>query len=110
MPLNLLTTTLCGRGEVNIIRVGATAAGSFVIDNQSQDVDQVQYWGSLQEEVSEPTIVSPGQWTRFNLQMYKQAHLFSLPGVNPPRTARLIVWIPREYRFLTAIVRLYQVT
>lgn len=109
MAYILQTSTLCARGQLNVIGNSLLANRAYVITNNSQLSNQVQYWGTYFEDLDDTSTMTVPFELIQSKQLYRQNTRFSTIGYGGVNVGVAKVWIPREYRFSTCIVLLYLV-
>jgi len=80
----------------------------YIVENASQGDNEVKYWGTVFQEVDDTTESRFTTEIQSSLQLYRRAYLLVAVNSSTTFVARLTLWIPREYRFTFAIVRVFQ--
>lgn len=104
----LYATVICSRGQVTPLVSPTVSGRNYVIENGSQGDNLVQYWGTLFHQVDDTSESRYPYEIRQSLQLYRRAHLLIAAATATPFVGYYALWIPREYRLSSAIIRVFQ--
>jgi hypothetical protein len=108
MAATLAATVNCNRNQLTTLLVPTVAARTYIIENASQGNSQVQYWGTLFQEIKDTTETRYDTEIQTSVQLYRRAQRITAGSSGGVFIGRLTLWIPREYRFTFAIIRVFQ--
>lgn len=109
MPYTQVASVLCGRGNLTPILSPLLANRGYLIRNDSQSPTQVQYWGTIFQDNDDTSTLDPPNEAFLSDQLYRNITRVTSGGFNASNVGTFKIWIPRNYLFLTAIIRVYLV-
>jgi hypothetical protein len=108
MVSTLVATVNCNRGAVTTLYRLPVTVTAFVVQNASQGVNQVQYWGTLFEELIDPAQLGYPYQVIQTRTLYRRATQVVCTGTISSVVNDFKIWIPRNYRLPFATITLYR--
>lgn len=110
MAYTEVASVLCGRGQLTTVLNGLLGNRAYVIQNNPVPFPNVQYRGTIFQELDDTLVSNIPFELISSTQMYRPYTRISTIGYGGSNVGVLKVWLPNNYRFSTAIIVVYLVS
>jgi hypothetical protein len=110
MTYTLVTSVLCGRGSLTTVLSGMLGTRSYVVSVNPFPFPDVQYRGTFMIETDDTSSsVIPQELTQ-SVQLYRPFTRITTIGYGGVFVGIGKLWLPRNFRYSTAICNLYLIS